>query len=224
VGRDVKTNIAQIYAEGRLIRNNWSGTDADGRELLCLYTALAGSPTARPDSCPAELAPRWIAHLLPWLDDFGTLKAWPSVVRRVVALSPRLASVPAETEWKVRALCVREAMLHTSEPLTLAACELAAELCERRGRGESVTDSDLEAVMRAELWANGAMVCPTSYAASHAAIYAAGNATNNATNWAASNAASWAVSGNGSAARADRLADQILTAIEQSILVREHLP
>jgi hypothetical protein len=50
--------INQVYKEGRLIRREWAGTDEDGRQLLCLYTALLGArlltttPQNMTNACP----------------------------------------------------------------------------------------------------------------------------------------------------------------------------
>ena len=129
-------SIETVMAEGRLIRHEWSGTDAAGRQLLCLYTAFADDPNARPHTCPATLCPAWLAHLLPWINDAGSVAAWPAMVARVARLAPKFSSLSPEVEWRVRALCVREAMRHTDDALVLAVCERIAQLCERRGRGE----------------------------------------------------------------------------------------
>ena len=52
-----ENRILDLLAEGRLVRGTWADTDAQGRELLCLLTALTGNPNTRPESCPADLAP-----------------------------------------------------------------------------------------------------------------------------------------------------------------------
>lgn len=120
--------LTTLYREGRLIRKRWSDTDAQGRQLLCLYTALAGNPYARPDTCPAYLAPEWIAHLFPWLDDAPSEAAWPGIVERVIALSPRLHEVSPACEWLIRADCVEEAKKHTQDPKVLEVCDRVISL------------------------------------------------------------------------------------------------
>lgn len=144
--------IAQVLGEGRLIRDKWSDRDAEGRQLLCLYTALAGDPEARPASCPAALAPKWVAYLLPWLDDAPSPGAWREIVERVAAIAERLSLLTPECEWRVRALCVREAMRHTTKAAVLEVCERVAVLCERRGRHEAVPDSDFTAAAAEAAW------------------------------------------------------------------------
>ena len=143
------TQLQTIYAEGRLIRGKWSDTDARGRQLLCLYTALAGDPKARPASCPAELAPQWVAHLLPFFDDRGTLETWPKVVERVIALAPRFALWSPEQsqrcEYGCRAVAVREAMRHTNDPRMLEVCERVATLCEAVEHGAPIDEDAFRA-------------------------------------------------------------------------------
>jgi hypothetical protein len=196
-------DLAQVVSDGRLIRREWS-REEDGRQLLCLYTALAGDPDARPATCPADLAPRWIAHLLPWLDDAPSAAAWPGIVDRIVALAPRLATIPPEVEWRVRARIVREAMRSTEEPGVLAVCERVAVLCERRGRGEEVSDQEFaEAAAEAaeaEAWAAEAAEAAAAEAWAAEAAEAA----------AAAAEAAWAAA----AAAADRIADAILAELE----------
>ena len=119
-------SIANVYAEGRLIRGKWSATDAEGRQLLCLYTALVGDPEGRPDACPASIAPKWIAHLVPWWDDAGSEAAWAGMVVRVARIAGRLHEVPARAEWQCRAIAVREAMRHTDAALAWAAAAAEA--------------------------------------------------------------------------------------------------
>lgn len=76
------------FREGRIIRRKWSDTDAKGRRLLCLLTALANDPNVRPEICPAHLCPAWLAYLLPWIDDAGTAERWPGFIERCVQLAP----------------------------------------------------------------------------------------------------------------------------------------
>jgi hypothetical protein len=203
-------SLQTVYNEGRLIRGAWSMTAEDGRQLLCLYTALAGDAEARPATCPADLCPAWLAHLLPWLDDAGSAAAWPDVVRRVVALSPSFGCLSPDVEYHVRALCVREAMHHTTDITVLAVCESVAMLCERAGRGDMAQLAE---------WAAAEVVAASETAseAARAAAWAAAGAARAAVRAAADAArAAWAET---AAARADRLMDQILTCIEQALEV-----
>lgn len=138
-------SIAQVYAEGRLIRNEWEAKEG-GRQLLCLYTAMVGDPDARPQDCPAHLCSSWLAHLLPWLDDRGTEAAWPEMVRRVAELAPHFGKLHPHVEWQVRATCVREVMQFWDDDEELTICRRAADLCDRQARGENVLSSEFDSV------------------------------------------------------------------------------
>lgn len=135
-------SIAQVYAEGRLIRGDWS-SEEDGRQLLCLYTAMVGDAEARPINCPSHLCPKWLAYLLPWIDDSGTEKAWSSVVLRTAELATYFAHVRPRVEWQVRAACMREASramrlssLRAKYGEIAAVCRQAVDLCDRHSRNE----------------------------------------------------------------------------------------
>lgn len=145
------TSIAQAYAEGRIIRGKWSDTDAQGRELLCLYTALAGDANARPADCPASLCPDWLAHLLPWIDDAGSKQEWPGAVARVVAIAPRLGELQGERSERLRSRCLavilREALSYAGE--CADAVRGVLSLCERHGGGEQVSAQEWESAARA---------------------------------------------------------------------------
>jgi hypothetical protein len=93
--------IQQVLNEGRLIRDQWS-TIKDGKQLLCLYTAMVNDPNARPDTCPESICPQWFARLLPWIDDRGSKKRWRQVTQRVAELEPKLSSLHPLTEERIR--------------------------------------------------------------------------------------------------------------------------
>lgn len=76
--------------EGRLLRKDW-GRVVDGKQYACLLTALSPEALEAYDqdslsnpvkSCPVSVMPRWFAAIVPWLDDAGSTRAWPGVVRR----------------------------------------------------------------------------------------------------------------------------------------------
>ena len=165
------TSIAQVHAEGRLTRNQWSGTDAEGRELLCLYTALAGDSKARPETCPAHLAPKWLARLLPAWDDNGTLDAWPGMVARVVELAPRFGELTGRRER-----------------VALAGVNLATLNVAREHAGEGVEVVDAVRVLWTRVLA-GDEPAASEWRAAARAAYAADAAANAAANAAAAYAA-----------------------------------
>ena len=107
--------LDMYIAENRLIRQKWT----DGHDRACLLAALSPECGAAKssDKCPAELMPPWLARITPWIDDAGSLEAWPGVVRRYAQLGRRWHVLTAEDwtrlDYRVRALCVREAMRHT---------------------------------------------------------------------------------------------------------------
>jgi hypothetical protein len=211
--------IEQLYAEGRLIRGKWSATDAQGRELLCLYTALAGDATARPGACPVDLCPLWLAHLIPWIDDTGTKAHWPSVVDRFARLAPRLGEIRGERserlDYRCRAIAVREARSHVpGGHVALDPIDHVLALLDRASAGAPVTAdewaaAEAAAVAEAEVvWA--AAEAEVVWAAAEAAALAAVAAV-------AARAAAEAARAAAEAAAADRIIDAILDAIEAEL-------
>ena len=143
--------IQSMLDEGRLIRREWSGHDDDGRQLLCLYTALMNDPDARPETCPATVCPRWLAFLLPWINDVGTAEHWPEVVRRVARLAPRLAALGPEVEWRVRAriIAAKAAAAATEATATAAATTVAAYTAAKAATADRIIDAILDVVAEA---------------------------------------------------------------------------
>jgi hypothetical protein len=131
-----RTRIQQASARTRLY--TWSTTDGQGRERLSLYTALAGSKDARPETCPATLAPRWLAHLIPWIDQSASDATWSSMMNRFAAISERLALLPPAMEWRVKALCMAEATGSTADAEVKNSGELVETLCRDRASGQTV--------------------------------------------------------------------------------------
>ena len=226
--------IEQLHAEGRLIRGKWSDTDAQGRELLCLYTALAGDADARPGTCPADMCPRWLAHLSPWINDAGTAAHWPSVVDRFARLAPRLGEIQgdrsARLDYRCRAIAVREARSHVAGGhAALGVIDGVLALLDRASAGAPVTADEWA---RAEAWAAAAETraawaaaaaeaAAAARAAEEAAWAAAAAAARaaEAAAWAAAAAAAWSAwaawaAAAAAAAAADRIIDAILDAIE----------
>ncbi len=59
---------ATALAEGRIIQNSWRRNGNDGRKLVCALAAF-GPDINKPENCPADLMPAWLAELVPVLDD-----------------------------------------------------------------------------------------------------------------------------------------------------------
>lgn len=119
-----------------------------GQWTACLLAQL--SPEAEKASsasaCPATVMPPWLAHLTPWIDDAGTIDHWPSVVRRYASLAHRWHALTPDQwhrlDYRVRAICVREAMAHTKNEKVIDVCGRVVELCDRVARGDEVPEQD----------------------------------------------------------------------------------
>ncbi|MBK9949902.1 MAG: hypothetical protein IPP12_22470 [Nitrospira sp.] len=169
-----ENRILELAAEGRIIRNTWSRTDEQGRQLLCLYTALAGDPKARPETCPAHLAPRWVAHLMPWWDDAGTAERWPEVVQQVGELAPHLGELTGATSRRALARC-QLVTLRAVVPVagsSLPEVERVIALWERVLAGDEPTSDEWSAEMAAAV-ASASWVASAARAAASASAWAA---------------------------------------------------
>jgi hypothetical protein len=139
--------LDQYIAEDRLIRGKWM----DGKTRACLLATLAPECGEAQSAavCPAEIMPAWLAHLTPWLDDAGSEAAWPAMVRRYAALAHRWHVLTPEAwrrlDYAARAICVREAVTHTTDAQAIAACETVLALCDRAAGGDLVTEAEWSA-------------------------------------------------------------------------------
>lgn len=142
--RKIMNNILTVFNEGRLIRRNWSSVDINGRELLCLYTALVNDPNGRPEKCPAEIAPRWLAALIPMWNDNGSNKQWPDVVKRVGAMATRFGELTGRRERMAIAGVLSATLRECREQLTHTehAINNVISLFESVLKGETPTKSD----------------------------------------------------------------------------------
>ena len=112
--------------EDRIIRYEWTGTDAHGREAACLLAALAPEVAEAEDAgaCPASVMPRWLAHLTPHMDDHGSVEAWPRMVRRYAACASKWVAHDSAA-WKRVEIAARRASVVESmatEQEVLDAC------------------------------------------------------------------------------------------------------
>jgi hypothetical protein len=159
------TNLETLIAEGRLIRDDWTGIDAQGRETACLLAALSPEvgKAQDPSVCPADVMPQWLAHLTPFIDDAGTLEQWPLVLRRYAGLVSRW-SVLTPVDWHrldytCRRLAVEESALHCNAeqfPKVVAAVQTVIALCRRVENGDDPPDEEWEAAA-AGAWAAAAV-------------------------------------------------------------------
>jgi hypothetical protein len=210
--------LQTLRSEHRLIRNKWVGQDADGQELACLLVALSPEAGNARDAgaCPASVLSPWFAYLTPWLDDAGTQAAWEGMVSRYVAIVERWHELTPERdrclEYAVRALCVREAMRHTSDASVQAVCERVATLCEGVAAGGAIDAEAFAAAAAAMAAMAAAGVSSRAWAAATAA--AAAEAARAAR---AARAAAWAASRTASRTAVDQLTDAILDACEREL-------
>jgi hypothetical protein len=219
---DRLNRLDAYIAEGRLIRNKWVGTDAEGRATACLLAALAPECGAigSAASCPAEVMPRWLAELTPWIDDSGSDAAWPGMVRRYAAVARRWhvlnASAWERASRRVRAACVREALRHVTRDGwgVRDACEAIAVELEANREPSDEQRSSAEAAEAAEAAARAALAAEAAAAALAARAALAAEAAEAAALavWAAAARAARAAAR--AALAADRLTDAILTVLE----------
>jgi hypothetical protein len=201
------SRLDTLIAEGRLVRQEWAGHDASGRETACLLAALSPEAGVKESAgaCPATVMPSWLAHLTPWIDDAGTLEHWPEVVRRYASLAHRWNVLSQESwtrlDYRVRAICVREAMRHTTDAGTLAACDTVGALCDRTAVGDTgekdwATAGAAAAAAKSAAWSAAAAAKSAAWSAAAAAKSAAWSAT------AAAKSAAWSATWAAAAAAA----------------------
>jgi hypothetical protein len=101
-----------MITNGRVIRRAWTRT-TNGIERACLLAALSPECGAMKTTwaCPADLMPRWLAELVPCMDDNGTSAAWPDMVRRFASVIRRTVNVPHAALDAVRDEWLRECVV-----------------------------------------------------------------------------------------------------------------
>src|SRR6185312_7356714 len=67
-GAEVLDRYRSALDDGRLIQFLWHCTDDDGRDLACALGVI-GAQVGSPKDCPAQIMPRWLAKMVPWLFD-----------------------------------------------------------------------------------------------------------------------------------------------------------
>ncbi|MGL4573321.1 MAG: hypothetical protein ACRCV9_00865 [Burkholderiaceae bacterium] len=128
--------LLSIIEEGLLTRNRWKAEDEQGRILACALTAAAPICGKKKSAafCPAEIMPSWLAHLVPWMSDSGTISNWLPYMRRFAAILARLHVIDDSrlelAHKQILAAFVREAMLHTKNEKALTVCESIAATLE----------------------------------------------------------------------------------------------
>lgn len=171
--------LDDFIARGAILRGKWKGKDVrDGRELACLLAALSPEAGEKESAaaCPADTIPMWLAHMLPMMDDSGSLKAWPSMIRRVASTLRRCHRWLQPDDWRrsdyaTRAVALREALpTLNNNGRAQASTKKVLTLCEREARGESVSTAEWSEAR------DGSITCPysaASFPAASGAAYAA---------------------------------------------------
>jgi hypothetical protein len=225
---NIESRVERLHTlinEDRIIRNEWTGTDEQGRETACLLAALSPEAGEAEDAgaCPASVMPEWLVHLTPWVDDYSSEAAWPRMVRRYAACAARWSSLD-DAAWRrvevaTRRVAVVEAMKTTEDELTLRSSHATLAWLDEDMPGSSYPDVvGASAAMWSVRWAaRRSSVCDVLkavYCSANSAEAAKraeagvkeGDATDDATE-AAAKAAAWAT--------ADRITDTILSALEK---------
>ena len=216
---------------GTLIRNAWTGTDAQGRATACLLAALAPAcgTAESAHACPSEIMPAWLAHLTVFIDDSGSLTSWLGHVRRYAAIAPRFGELIGDLDRRALIGCLRvivaEAPSHgepsgaVSAVLALLDREIggdrptAAEYASAASSAASATAEYAYATHAASA-ASAAAYATHAASAASAAAYAAHAAYAANAAYAASAAAYAANAASAAAAYADRIIDGILSHLE----------
>jgi hypothetical protein len=205
------TTLNQYIAEGRLLRKEWVGTDKHGREAACLLAALSPE-VARfcfSYACPANIMPKWLAHLTPWMNDVGSDDAWPGMVKRYAAVAGRWHVLSNEI-WRELDCTARRIALEnciTSHDATSSVKERVIALLRRAEVGGSVADWEWSTATRSAAY--------VLYDDAGCAAHAASRVTSHSED--AQRAAARAADSSGDATTAaDRITAAILAAIEKA--------
>jgi hypothetical protein len=220
---EASETLESMIAENRVIRGNWVGTDAQGRETACLLAAISVDVRKNhcPGHCPADIMPPWLAHLTPFIDDRGSLEAWPGVIRRYAKLAARWHALTPEAwqraEWRCKRASVIEAKSHTKNGRSVLVCDKVIALLDRAINGTTPPVEEWEAARKeateaAEAWAaaKAAWAAGAEAKAAKAAAAAEAEAAKAAAEAAA--AAAWAAAKAAKAAAAAEAADRMITA------------
>jgi hypothetical protein len=207
--------LEQFQREGKLIRKDWG----DGKERACLLVAMVPEVgTGQFDACPAGVMPEWLARITPWIDDAGSAEAWPGVIIRYAAVARRWSALSAR-DWelldcRVRAICVREAIRHTTSERAIQVCREVIALLDRAAAGELVTKKEWNASATEAASASAEAASASAWAEAAEAAWASA--------WAAAGAGAGAAAAAAAAAAeteaaADRIIDAILSEIERTV-------
>ena len=153
-------NFDTMLATGRITRYQWTGRDDNGRVTACILAAIfpqAGA--ARSASvCPSDQMWPWLAHLTPWINDFGSEGLWQQVVQRYAKILHNLHRLDAADGKRLELVCKRifvsEARSHArpGSHKTLEAIDLVIELIDLSlAGGEPTSDERIQASVQLDL-------------------------------------------------------------------------
>jgi len=149
--------LDRAIAADTMIRGEWTRTEK-GRKRACLLAALvpACGVERTAAACPASVLPPWFAECVPWIDESGTVAAWPEMVRTFADLlrdsvgATRELWVRLNLHW--RRAAIAEAMAHTENLSVLGICAEVAAMLDAELAGESINSHAWEDV-RGAAWA-----------------------------------------------------------------------
>lgn len=229
------TPLQLALTEGRLTHGSWTRTDADGRQLLCILAAMSPevAQAENANACPANVAPLWLANLLPWMDDAPSNAYRPEVWRRVADLQARWVALwPAgwpeaasrRADLRCRRVAVVEARAHVdaAEAGVLVVIDGVLALLDRAIAGDEPSDEEWVAAMAVARAAAMAAV----QAAARTAAWAVARTAAWAAAWVVAWVVAWAAWAEAEArakaeAAADRMIAAMLDAVEAEVAAGE---
>lgn len=136
------TRLKRLLGEQRITRGVFLDSDAEGREVMCLLSAVSPevAHTEVPEDCPADVMPTWLAHLTVAMTDKGSEDEWKGLVERYVKLAEHWHVLHSNKAWDRVAFRVRQELLRIIRGYTTNIYELffimkALELCTRGVEG-----------------------------------------------------------------------------------------
>jgi len=153
-------NFDTMLATGRITRYQWTGRDDNGRVTACILAAIFPQAGAAKSAsvCPSDQMWPWLAHLTPWINDFGSEGLWQQVVQRYAKILHNLHRLDAADGKRLELVCKRifvsEARSHARPGLrkTLEAIDLVIELIDLSlACGEPTSDERIQASVQLDL-------------------------------------------------------------------------
>ena len=153
-------NFDTMLSGGRITRYQWTGRDDNGRVTACILAAIFPQAGAAKSAsvCPSDQMWPWLAHLTPWINDFGSEGLWQQVVQRYSKILHNLHRLDAADGKRLELVCKRifvsEARSHArpGSHKTLEAIDLVIELIDLSlAGGEPTSDERIQASVQLDL-------------------------------------------------------------------------